>query len=248
MAVGICDRADIVGALCASLDLQARDAGIEQRGQMVDHAHIAGVKDICPLFVLSNIKHLAGALGLRETVLPAAGLRTAAAVGIASGEIVRQQAAAGKRHAHRPMDERLKLQLRRRVGADGADLGKRQLTREHDPLRAEIVQRCGGSRIDHAELRAHVQRHVGRIALGQRDHAEIGRDDRVHARIVEQLEVRGQLRHLVITRQGIARHVHGSALCVRKLHGGADAVRRKVFRTGAHTELRPGEIHCVRAV
>ena len=88
VAVGICDRADIVGALCASLDLQARDAGIEQRGQMVDHAHIAGVKDICPLFVLSNIKHLAGALGLRETVLPAAGLRTAAAVGIAPGEVV----------------------------------------------------------------------------------------------------------------------------------------------------------------
>ena len=88
---------------------------------------------------------------------------------------------------------------------------------------------------------------MGRMALGQRDHAEIGRDDRVHARIVEQLEVRGQLRHLVITRQGIARHMHGSALCVRKLHGSADAVRREVFRTGAHTKLRPGEIHCVRA-
>ena len=119
--------------------------------------------------------------------------------------------------------------------------------RQHDPLRAEIVQRRRRRRIDHAELRAHVQRDVRRIALGQRDHAEIGRDDCVHARIVEQLEVRGQLRHLVITRQGIARHMHGSALCVRKLHGSADAVRREVFRTGAHTKLRPGEIHCVRA-
>ena len=38
------------------------------------------------------------------------------------------------------MDERLKLQLRRRVGADGADLGKRQLTREHDPLRADLFE------------------------------------------------------------------------------------------------------------
>ena len=45
VAVSICDRADIVGALCASLDLQARDAGIEQRGQMLDHTHIAGVKE-----------------------------------------------------------------------------------------------------------------------------------------------------------------------------------------------------------
>ena len=143
------------------------------------------------------------------------------------------------------MHECLELQLRRCVGADGGDLGERQLTREHNPLRAEIIQRRRSRRIDHAELRAHVQRDVRRIALCERDHAKIGRDDRIHASVVEQLQIRRQLRHLVIAWQGVARHVHGGALRVRKLHGRADAVRREIFRPGAHTELRSGQIHCV---
>ena len=143
------------------------------------------------------------------------------------------------------MDERLELKFGRRMGADGGDLGERQLAREHDPLRAEIMQRRGSRRIDHAELRADVQRDVRRIALCERDDAEIGRDDRIHPRIVEQLQIRRQLRHLVITRQRIARHVHGGALRMRKLHGRADAVRREIFGSGAHAELRPGQIHCV---
>ena len=143
------------------------------------------------------------------------------------------------------MHECLELQLRRCVGADAGDLGERQLTREHNPLRAEIIQRRRSRRIDHAELRAHVQRDVRRIALCERDHAKIGRDDRIHASVVEQLQIRRQLRHLVIARQSVARHVHGGALHVRKLHGRADAVRREIFRPGAHTELRTGQIHCV---
>ena len=83
------------------------------------------------------------------------------------------------------MHERLELQLGRRVGADGGDLGERQLAREHDPLRTEIMQRRSSRRIDHAELRADVQCGVRRIALGKRNNAEIGRDDRIHPRIVE---------------------------------------------------------------
>ena len=143
------------------------------------------------------------------------------------------------------MHKRLELQLGRRVGADGGDLGKRQLAREHDPLRAEVMQRRGRRRIDHAELRADVQRDVRRIALGKRNNAEIGRDDRIHPRIVEQLQIFRQQHHLVITRQGVARHVHGGALRVRKLHGRADAVRREIFGSGAHAELRPGQIYCI---
>ena len=90
-----------------------------------------------------------------------------------------------------------------------------------------------------------MQRDVRRIALCERDDAEIGRDDRIHARVVEQLQIRRQLRHLVIARQRVARHVHGSALRVRELHDRADAVRREIFRSGAHAELRAGQIHCV---
>ena len=117
--------------------------------------------------------------------------------------------------------------------------------RQHDPLRAEIMQRRSSLRIDHAELRADVQRDVRRIALCERDDAEIGRDDRIHPRIIEQLQIRRQLRHFTVTRQRIARHVYGGALRVRKLHGRADAVRCEIFGSGAHAELRPGQIHCV---
>ena len=107
------------------------------------------------------------------------------------------------------------------------------------------MQRRSSRRIDHAKLRADVQRDVRRIALGERDDAEIGRDDCIHPRIVEQLQIRRQLRHFIVTRQRIARHVYGGALRVRKLHGRADAVRCEIFGSGAHAELRPGQIHCV---
>ena len=72
VAVGIRDRADIIGALGAPLDLQTRDAGRQQLRQVIDHAHVAGVEDVRPARVLRDVKHLAGALGLREAVLPAA--------------------------------------------------------------------------------------------------------------------------------------------------------------------------------
>ena len=83
--------------------------------------------------------------------------------------------------------------------------------------------------------------------MNKQDNAEIGRDDCIHTRIVEKLQKGRELRHLVIARQGVARHVHGRALRVRELHGGADTVRCEIFGTGAHTKLRAGQIYCVRA-
>jgi hypothetical protein len=123
VAVSAGNDGGIVGRLGATLDLQAVQSHLTQIVQMIDHAHITGVQDVRTLLVLLNGEILAGALLLHEGVVIAAGLGTGAAVGVAAGHIVAQQAAAGIADAHGAMDKGLDLQLGRGVLPDGTVLG-----------------------------------------------------------------------------------------------------------------------------
>lgn len=107
------------------------------------------------------------------------------------------------------------------------------------------MQRRGRRRIDHAELRADVQRDVRRIALGKRNNAEIGRDDRIHpassssSRYAGSCTIsssRGNVLHVTCTAAPCA-----CASCTAaRMPSGV-----KIFGSGAHAELRPGQIYCV---
>ena len=107
------------------------------------------------------------------------------------------------------------------------------------------MQRVRRGGVHHAELRADVQRHVRRIALHLRDHAEIRRNHSVRARVVQPLQKRREPLQLIVTRQRIARHMNGCAGGVRQFDGIAQSVRRKIARAGAHAELFSRQIYRV---
>ena len=153
---------------------------------MLDHVHVAGVQDIRSA-VLGDLEILTGALFLDEVILPAAGLGALAAVCVPAGQIIRQQAAPGERHAHRPVDKGFKPQLLRGVCAYLADILKQSLAREHDGVRPEVIERVRRGAVYNAELRADMQLHARGVFLRHGDDAHVGNDDRVDARSVEHL-------------------------------------------------------------
>ena len=89
MTVGTGDNGSIIGGFCAALDLDALYTRLCQLGNVVDHAHIAGIHDICSLFVLKDGKKFAGALFLHQGILITARLRTGTAIAVASGHVIR---------------------------------------------------------------------------------------------------------------------------------------------------------------
>ena len=135
-AVRARDAGGVVRGLVAALDLERVHARAHQLRDVLDHAHILAVIKVSAARVLLDRKVFAGAFFLHQRVVPAARLRARAVVGVAPGHVLRDQAAAGVRNAHRAVHERLDLQLLRRFRADLRDLVDGQLAREHDALRA----------------------------------------------------------------------------------------------------------------
>ena len=115
---------DIVECLCPAFDFEAGNSG---RGDQIKErrcAEIVRVQDIASVFIFRNVKaarHAGMAFSSRACFYaprPSAGLRAFTAVGVAPGEIMRQQAAPGKRHAHCAVDKRFQLEFLRRLRPD----------------------------------------------------------------------------------------------------------------------------------
>ena len=248
VAVRAGDDGGVVLAFRAAFQLDAVDARVHDVVQMVDHAHIAGVHDVGTLLVLEHGEILPGALLLHQGVLIAAGLRALAAVGIAAGHVVRQQAAPAVAHAHRAVGEGLKLQLRRHVRANFAYFLQRQLPRQHDALCAEVVPRLSAGGVGDALLGGDVPLALRRVLPRQREHAEVGEDQRVHTRVVQQLQMLRQRLQFVAAGHRVHRDVRPDAVIVGKAHRLAQLVGAEVARERPHAEAGAREVHRVRAV
>ena len=85
---------------------------------MGKHVHIVRIEQERALVRLLQRHGLIAARFLHDLVPPAAGLRAFAVVGVAPGQIVRDDAPAGKGHTDRTVHERFQLQRRRRFLAD----------------------------------------------------------------------------------------------------------------------------------
>ena len=248
MAVGAGDDGGIIGGFGAALDLQAVDPGVAELVQMVDHAHIAGIHDVRALFILEDGEIFAGALFLHQRVLVPAGLGTLAAVGVAAGHIVAEQAAARIGHAHGPVAERLKLQLRRDAFTDAEDLPQAQLPRKHNAAGAEIEPALRAGVVCDRLLRRHVALAVRGVFPGHHERTEIREDQRVDARRVQLLKISRERGGFVVARHDIDRAVHLHARVMRKLDRLRQLVRGKIGGKRAHTEAGSGQIDRIRTV
>ena len=189
MTVSIRHRANIIGGLRASFNLQAGNPCPQQIREMLDHAHVPTVQQKCAA-VFNNLKYLSRTFLLHKSIFPSAGLSTAASISIASGHVIGQQAASGKGYAHCAVNKRLKLKLFRRIGANGSDLIQMQFPRKHHSGGAKVMKRTCGSRIDHAELCADMKRNMRRITLYHAHHTKVGSNYRIHANVFQELQKR----------------------------------------------------------
>ena len=173
MAVGPGHDRGIVGRLRAAFNFQTVHTRVNEIVQMVDHAHVARVHDVRALLVLEDREILARPLLLHQRVLITAGLGTFAPVAVAPRHIVGEQAAPGIADAHRPVAERLQLQLRRDLFANSKDLRQAQLPRQHDALRAQIKPALRADIVCDRLLRRDVPLAARRVFSRQRERAEI---------------------------------------------------------------------------
>ena len=246
-AVGVRHAGDIICRLCPALDLDGIDAGFMQLLQIGQQAEILCIEDIAAVGILIDRKILSRPLFLHERIFPAAGLRTGAAVRVASGEILREQTAAGDAHAHRAVNKDLDLQLRRRFCTDLRDLRYRKLPRKYDALYAHLIQRRSRLIIDHARLRRSMDLQLRRKGACHCNHAEIGGNDSVNAArpdLFKELRIGSDLR---AARQDVRGEIHPDTLRVCKPDCLPQCGKIKVFCGGAHSVFLRADIDRIRA-
>ena len=102
--------------------------------------------------------------------------------------------------------------------------------------------------VGHRLLGADVPLAVGCILPRQRKCPQIRQDQRIHAGVLQPLQIFRQLFRLLPAGHGVHRHMDGSAVLVGIAHRLGQLLRRKIPREGTHPEGSPRQIHGVRPV
>lgn len=242
LAVGAHDGRDVLGALHATLDLERRDAGLDEVGDDIDRAEVARREQVGAGLVAEHVLPLL----VDERVRQAAGLRAAAAVAAAAADHAAHQALARVADAERAVHERLDLDGR--MGADMADLLERELAREHDAREAELRERFDALEAADRHLRARVERQVGHRLMGDTRDAEVLHEHGVGARLVEEAQVVPEGPHFLVCHDRVDRHVDGDLSQVCEVDGLAQRLAVEVTCVGARAEGIARQIDGIRAV
>ena len=180
-AVSVGDRTHIERGLGPAFDLEARDAGVHQFGDVLDEAHVLRIEEVGTVLSFGDLEVLAGALLFHQMVLPAARLGAFAPVAVPAGHVVRQEAAAGDRHAHGAVDEGFDLEVLRSLCPHFPDLFERALPGHDDPSGAHLIEGVRGQVVDNTRLSRHVDVDPGGVLLSQFHDAHVRDDERVDA-------------------------------------------------------------------
>ena len=230
------DVLHVAHVLVAALDLEAADAGVDQRlevGALVvvlHRQHMLVVRDDAP----QRVGHGVG---------QAAGLRAVAAVGAAAGLGVADIALAGIGHAQRAVHEELQrraVDLRRHR----ADLFQREFACQHDLREAGVLQEARLLGRADVGLRRGVQVDRRQVEFQQ---AHVLHDQRVGAGLVHLADHAACGLQLVVAQDGVERHEDAAAEAVRMLHQPLD-VGHRVAGRGPRAEGRAADVDRVRAV
>ena len=246
-AVGGDHGGDVVVGLHAPFDLEGADARVHKFAQVRDHAQVVGGIEVGAVRVLEHGQVLAGALLLHQRVLPAAGLRALALVGVAARQVVAQHAAPGVRRAHRAVHEGLDLQRLGRVAPDAAHVLHIQLAGEHHALDAVAVPERGGAPVERVGLRGQVQREARRDLPADLHRGGVGHDGGVHADALERDRVLRKGVQIAVVEVGVHGHVQRFTAGMDGIHRAAQRVGVKIARIGAQAEAAAAHVHRVRA-
>ena len=146
------------------------------------------------------------------------------------------------------MDERLQLQILRAVVADLRDLGQGQFAGQHNALGSQLVADLRGLIVRDACLGRDMTLDLRGILFGQRQHTQIGNDERIHARLGGILNVPGQLGKFLVRGQGVQRQIDLFAAGMGKDAALVQFAHSQVDGCGAHAKFRQGAVDGICAV
>ena len=226
------DVLHVAEVLVAALDLEAADAGVDQRLQVVRLVVVLHRQQVL-------LEGDDAALIVRERVGQAAVLRAVAAVGAALGVRVADVALAGKGHAQRAVDEELERHVvGQRRGADGRDLPEAQLARQHHLRKADLAEELRLLHRADVALRRGMQLDRRQVELQQ---THVLHDQRVGTGVVHLPGDAPRFLQFVVVQDGVQRHQHAGVVTVGMFGEGRD-LRDVVAGVGARAEGRAADI------
>ena len=249
LAVDLGHGGDVVDALHAPFDLQARKAGVVEVRQVRQETEVLGVEDIRPPFIFDDGEILAWPLLFDDVVLEAAALDTftAVRVAVALGEVIAQQTAAGIGNAHGAVDEAFQFDIGD-FGIDFLDVAEAHFA-GHDDARCAVVapefRRCPVGRVG---LGRYVDRQVRHELPGQGEDARVGDEDGVDADIAQVDEVFRQALEVVVMREDVDRHVDVLAPGMGIVDGFLQFFIGKVVAESPQAEGLPSQVYGIGAV
>ena len=146
------------------------------------------------------------------------------------------------------MAEGLKLQLLGHSGPDFGNLGKTQLSCQHNPLGAQVIPALGAGVVGDGLLGGNMPLAVGRIFSGQGEGTQIRDNQGVHAGVVQTFQVFRKPGNLIVSRHGVHGDMALDAVVMGKLHRQGQLLGGEIPREGAHPKAGAREIYRVRAV
>ena len=202
------DVLHVAHVLVATLDLEAADAGVDQRFEVgalvvvLHRQHMLVVRDDAPFHV-------------GDLVRQSAGLRAVAAVGAAPGVGVADVALAAVGDAQRAVDEEFQGGLGSRGGADGGDLSEVELACEDDLGEPHVLQEAGFFRGADVGLGAGVQLDRRQVEFQQ---AHVLDDQRVDAGVIQLPDLPARRLQFVVGEDGVEGDEHARVEAVRMRH------------------------------
>ena len=248
MTVRTGDNGGIIAGFGTAFDLQTVDTRLYEFLQMIDHAHISGVHNICTLFVLKHREILTGTLFLHQRVLIAAGLRTGTTVGIPPGHVIAEQTSAGIADAHGAVAEGLQLQPGRHLLPDLPDLLQRQFPGQYHPFGAKVIPRLGTGIVADGLLGGYMALTTGSILSCHGKRPQIRKDQCIGSGSIQLLQIGRQRRSLVVTGHGIHRDMRFHAVGMGIGNGLWQLLRCKITGKGAHTKAGASQIDRISTV
>ena len=181
-------------------------------------------------------------------VFPAAGLCTFAVVRVSSGQIIRQQAAAGEGNAHGPVNKHFQAKLRRTMLTNTADFLHAALPGKNHGIRTEIIQERGGFTVQHPELGADMLCAFRRITLRHAKKAQIRQNQCIRLQILQERKVIRYKHKFLLTGKHIAGNIGLFPLTVDQADCPFQIRILKTDRPGAHAKQPACKINSIRPV
>ena len=146
---------------------------------MLEHTQILGIENKRSSFVFINRQIFAWSGFLHHRIFPAARMGTCAAVGIPSGKIIAQKAAAGIGNTHRAVYKALNFHIRRNMAADFLQLCQGKLPCGNHTLCAQIPPEQPRLVVRAVCLRGNVQLDLRAHSLRNHEQSGIGNNQRI---------------------------------------------------------------------